>query len=314
MSHEHYTFISYSRSDAEFALRLASDLRSAGQAIWLDQLDIAPGARWDREVEQALKGCGRLLLILSPASAQSENVQDEIGYALQQHKLIIPVLHQPCDIPLRLLRLQYIDFTKDYGRGLQRLLPVMKGTDEEVARATGGLKMPAGSRTEPPVTHTQITASPPTPAPSAALRKWLLIGGGAAALLVLTLLVLSNSGTKRDANQSTASYAKPAEPSPTAGDAQPVAETFPCSSEALMKSPGGDEYAPLTIVNKRQEKLVIYWLDGEGHRSNEAKYGIEPLKTVKLDDAVVKGHLFVITAANGECLKLVRVPGTVVIE
>ena len=35
-------FISYSREDSDFALRLAQDLKSAGAAIWLDQVDINP--------------------------------------------------------------------------------------------------------------------------------------------------------------------------------------------------------------------------------------------------------------------------------
>jgi hypothetical protein len=43
-------FFSYSRQDSEFVLRLAKDLREAGAAIWLDQLDIEPGQRWDTTV------------------------------------------------------------------------------------------------------------------------------------------------------------------------------------------------------------------------------------------------------------------------
>ena len=48
-------FVSYSRHDADFALRLGRDLRAAGVNLWIDQLDIPPGGRWDREVERALK-------------------------------------------------------------------------------------------------------------------------------------------------------------------------------------------------------------------------------------------------------------------
>jgi len=48
------TFISYSRDNSDFAVRLARDLRAAGFDIWLDQLDIRTGARWDDEVEKAL--------------------------------------------------------------------------------------------------------------------------------------------------------------------------------------------------------------------------------------------------------------------
>jgi len=39
-------FFSYSREDADFVMRLAADLRAAGAAVWLDQLDIRPGIAW----------------------------------------------------------------------------------------------------------------------------------------------------------------------------------------------------------------------------------------------------------------------------
>ena len=71
MSHQAHIFISYTREDSEFVLKLARDLRSEGVNIWLDQLDIPPGVRWDRAVEQALRTCDRLLVILSPASVAS---------------------------------------------------------------------------------------------------------------------------------------------------------------------------------------------------------------------------------------------------
>ena len=44
-------FISYSRKDKDFTLRLAKDLRAADVEIWIDQLDISPGVRWDDAVE-----------------------------------------------------------------------------------------------------------------------------------------------------------------------------------------------------------------------------------------------------------------------
>ena len=50
-------FISYARTDGEFALRLAQDLRAADVDVWLDQLDIRAGDPWDQAVEQALEGC-----------------------------------------------------------------------------------------------------------------------------------------------------------------------------------------------------------------------------------------------------------------
>ena len=67
-AYAHAAFFSYSRDDSDFVLRLAEDLKHAGANVWLDQLDIAPGRRWARAVEDALTNCPRLLVVLSPSS------------------------------------------------------------------------------------------------------------------------------------------------------------------------------------------------------------------------------------------------------
>ena len=126
MAAEHSAFISYSRADSEFALRLARDLKAAGARVWLDQIDIVPGASWDNAVETALMAAEYMLLILSPSSAKSDNVRDEVSYALENGKTVIPVLYMDCVIPLRLQRKQRIDFRADYGRGLSGLLDQLR--------------------------------------------------------------------------------------------------------------------------------------------------------------------------------------------
>jgi TIR domain len=118
-------FFSYSRHDSEFVLKLAKDLREGGAQVWLDQLDIEPGQRWDSAVEQALSNCPTTLLVLSPSSVASTNVMDEVSYALEERKLIIPVLYQDCKIPFRLRRVQYVDVRTDYQDGLHDLLRMM---------------------------------------------------------------------------------------------------------------------------------------------------------------------------------------------
>ncbi len=115
-------FFSYSREDSEFALRLAGDLKAAGANVWLDQLDITPGQRWDNAVEDALKNCQRLIVVLSPAAVRSQNVMDEVSFALEERKTVIPVIHRDCDIPFRLRRVQHADFRQDYARSLQDLI------------------------------------------------------------------------------------------------------------------------------------------------------------------------------------------------
>jgi TIR domain len=36
-------FVSYSRDDSEFALRLVKDLTAAGASVWLDQVNLSLG-------------------------------------------------------------------------------------------------------------------------------------------------------------------------------------------------------------------------------------------------------------------------------
>jgi hypothetical protein len=118
-------FISYSREDSEFVLRMARDLKAAGANVWLDQLDIQPGQRWARALQDAITNAPRFLVILSPASVNSTNVEDEVSFALEEHKTIIPVLYCDCKVPFQLRPYQYADFRTDYDRGLKILLHTM---------------------------------------------------------------------------------------------------------------------------------------------------------------------------------------------
>jgi len=118
-------FFSYSRADSEFALRLAEDLKAAGANVWLDQLDIAPGERWARAVQKALNISPRVMVILSPASVSSNHVEDEVNFALDEQKTVIPILYQDCAVPFRLRPLQYVDFRTDYARALKVTLKTL---------------------------------------------------------------------------------------------------------------------------------------------------------------------------------------------
>ena len=113
------TFISYSRVNSEFVVRLAKDLKAAGYDVWLDQLDIPKGARWDDAIEAAVERSSTFMIVLAPESIESQNVKDELSYAIDSGKHILPVVIRPCKIPLRLRRFQYVDFTdKPYKESL----------------------------------------------------------------------------------------------------------------------------------------------------------------------------------------------------
>jgi hypothetical protein len=116
------SFISYCRTDSDFALKLAGDLKSAGAEVWLDQLSLALGDQWDQKIQRALNDHPWMIVILSPASVESTNVLDEISFALKKQKTVIPVVYQTCEIPYRIDRIHRIDFTLNYERGLEHLL------------------------------------------------------------------------------------------------------------------------------------------------------------------------------------------------
>jgi hypothetical protein len=127
------TFISYSRADKEFALALATELKQSGFRIWFDQLDIPTGARWDDEIENALKSCDVFMIILTSHSVASPNVRDEINYALGQNKRIMPILLEKVEIPFRLHRVQYVDFTnKSYEEGIEAARKQLKEILEDL--------------------------------------------------------------------------------------------------------------------------------------------------------------------------------------
>lgn len=118
-------FLSYARADAPFALRLADGLIGAGVSVWVDQYDIRPSQHWDRAIETALRACRGLIVILSPRSVASPNVADEVSVALNDGKTLIPVLMEPCTLPLRMTRMQYIDATGDYDAAFQLCLAAL---------------------------------------------------------------------------------------------------------------------------------------------------------------------------------------------
>lgn len=118
-------FLSYSRADQAVAMRFANDLRERDIAMWVDQLDIRPSEHWDRAIERAVHECSGLVVILSPRSVESDNVADEISYAIDQKKSVLPVMIERCRLPLRITRMQVIDATVSYDRALEQCVQVL---------------------------------------------------------------------------------------------------------------------------------------------------------------------------------------------
>lgn len=69
-----HIFISYARKDAEAANRLVGTLANAGYQAWIDR-EITGGDLWKRRIVEAIDGADAFLVLLSPHSVASDNVQ-----------------------------------------------------------------------------------------------------------------------------------------------------------------------------------------------------------------------------------------------
>jgi hypothetical protein len=102
-------FISYSRADKLMAEHVEAQLAAAGIPAWRDVKGIKAGSSWDNSIEQALLDSSHVLALVSVNSVSSQNVADEIGYARERKKTIIPLLLDDTPLPMRMHRAQAID-------------------------------------------------------------------------------------------------------------------------------------------------------------------------------------------------------------
>lgn len=115
-------FISYSRNDTEYVSSLVIALRKQGFEVWFDK-NIRTGTDWDDTIEEELKKADALVLILSKTSVASDNVKDEISFAMGLDKPVSPIKIEKCDVPMRLARKQFIDFESlGHEVGFERLV------------------------------------------------------------------------------------------------------------------------------------------------------------------------------------------------
>jgi hypothetical protein len=120
---EQKIFLSYARADASsFALQLATDLRAAGANVWIDQQNIDGGENYHDAIGNALDTATHVLFIVSEKSIRSKFVLTEVYYALDEEKVVIPVITYEAKLPFRLRSLQQISFVSDYQVSFNKLL------------------------------------------------------------------------------------------------------------------------------------------------------------------------------------------------
>jgi formylglycine-generating enzyme required for sulfatase activity len=124
-------FLSHATADAEFAQRLAADLREEGWPVWIAPDSIRPGEKWVEAINRGLEESGIFVVTLSPAAIASRWVQTETNAAIAlEHRDVVRFValdYAPCDLPLLWSGYQYIPFRHSYEAGLDALLGWLDG-------------------------------------------------------------------------------------------------------------------------------------------------------------------------------------------
>jgi hypothetical protein len=121
-------FISHSSQDKWIARRVEQDLAALGATTFLDEKDIATGDSIDDSIQDHLKECDEVLMLLSPSALKSHWVLLEVGGAKALGLRLIPILLHvgPNELPAPL------------GKGLARDLNEIDKYYEEVKQRIAG--------------------------------------------------------------------------------------------------------------------------------------------------------------------------------
>lgn len=132
-------FISHSTKDVDFVLEhLKAPCTALGINAWCSATDMRLAADWEQQIRRELAQSDWFVVVLSPDAAKSEWVQAETHWALEnKHGRVIPVMARgcdPCDVHIRLGRIQYIDFRTDPRRAWLKLQQIIEGAQARVGR------------------------------------------------------------------------------------------------------------------------------------------------------------------------------------
>ena len=109
-------FISYSRRDSEFVSRLTEALDERGKQVWLDTESIADAEVFPHAIRTAIESSDALLFVISPDAVHSQYCEQEVAYAGELGKRIVPVLRARVpdhDIPTEVRERNWIPFVEE---------------------------------------------------------------------------------------------------------------------------------------------------------------------------------------------------------
>ncbi len=121
-------FISYKRVDKVAVNKIKDRLKKDFYfEVWIDAESISGGEDWRQEIRKGIDKCDCMLLMLTPDACASVQVKEEVDYAKNIGRRIIPLqirkVKEPDDLmKLGIEHLNYIDFLGDERAGWEKLL------------------------------------------------------------------------------------------------------------------------------------------------------------------------------------------------
>ena len=91
-------FVSYARSEYGVAQRFVDQLRARGWHVIIDQDVLQPGEVWNQIIAEQIAKCSAVLVLISPASAGSGWVSQELVAAINARRPVLPVVIDSYDI------------------------------------------------------------------------------------------------------------------------------------------------------------------------------------------------------------------------
>lgn len=127
-------FLCHASNDKDRVRHISRQLAKNGADVWFDEDKLLPGHDWRLKIEKALRSVDAAVICLSAASVcKTGFVQREIAYVLeiaQEHPegaiFVIPAKLEPCDVPERLRKYQWVDLT--VAEGMTKLIAGLNQT------------------------------------------------------------------------------------------------------------------------------------------------------------------------------------------
>ena len=148
-----YVFVCYAHDDASTVRAQIDWLKGEGFNVWFDEA-IEVGSRWSDDLARAVEGCAAFLYFLSPRSVSSRHCLDEVHFALECNRPIVPVEIAPATLTpglklslggthrLFMYEMERDDFRRKLARGLGEAIAGGAGPHVIEGRAARSRRLP----------------------------------------------------------------------------------------------------------------------------------------------------------------------------